>query len=65
MLENGVPAVHSPEEYIEASMDDENMKNIHLVDNPEMTLLEDNIKTDSRETDTRKKRFCKGKKKYV
>lgn len=59
MLENGAPAVHSPEEYIEA-MDDENMENVHLIENPETTLLEDNIKNE-----TRKKRLCKGKKKYV
>ncbi|XP_025266254.1 heat shock factor protein 1 isoform X2 [Camponotus floridanus] len=60
ILENGAPAVHSPEEYIEA-MDDENMGNVHLIENPETALLEDNIRTDSHET--RKKRLCKGKKK--
>lgn len=69
MLENGVPAIHSPEEYIESSLVDENMENIHLAENP-TTLLEDNIKiNETQETeeihDTRKKRLCKDKKKYV
>ncbi|XP_072757190.1 heat shock factor protein isoform X2 [Anoplolepis gracilipes] len=58
ILENGVPAVHSPEEYIEAVNDE----NIQLVENPE-TILEDDVEINSHETDTRKKRLCKGKKK--
>ncbi|KAL6440163.1 hypothetical protein ACFW04_003041 [Cataglyphis niger] len=62
MLENGVPTVYSPEEYIETSIDDENMEN-ELVENPEMTLLENDIEISSHENDTRKKRLCKGKKK--
>ncbi|XP_050445715.1 heat shock factor protein isoform X3 [Cataglyphis hispanica] len=62
MLENGAPAVYSPEEYIETSIDDENMEN-ELIENPETTLLENDIEISSHENDTRKKRLCKGKKK--
>lgn len=65
MLENETPVIHSPEEHSEASIDDENMKNVQ-VENPVQTaLLEDDIEVGSHETDTRKKRLCKGKKKYV
>ncbi|CAL1675925.1 unnamed protein product [Lasius platythorax] len=64
MLENETPVIHSPEEHSEASIDDENMKNVHLVENPVQTaLLEDDIEVGSHETDTKKKRLCKGKKK--
>ncbi|XP_070151833.1 heat shock factor protein isoform X3 [Polyergus mexicanus] len=63
ILENGTPTVHSPEEYIETSINDENMENVQLVENPEMTLLENDIEIRSHENDTRKKRLCKGKKK--
>lgn len=64
MLENGAPIIHSPGEHSEASIDDENMEHVHLVENPVQTiLLEDDIDVSSREPDTRRKRLCKGKKK--
>lgn len=65
MLEDGAPTVHSPKEYIETSINDENMENVQLIENPEMTLLQNDIEISSHENDTRKKRLCKGKKKYV
>ncbi|XP_029659709.1 heat shock factor protein isoform X4 [Formica exsecta] len=63
MLEDGAPTVHSPKEYIETSINDENMENVQLIENPEMTLLQNDIEISSHENDTRKKRLCKGKKK--
>jgi len=53
MLENETPTVQSPQEYIEASIDEENMETVQLVKNPIQNL----------KNEKKKKRVCKDKKK--
>ncbi|XP_029170843.1 heat shock factor protein 1-like isoform X2 [Nylanderia fulva] len=63
MLETAAPVIHSPGEHSEASIDDENMENVHSSENPVTILLENDTEVSSYEPDTKRKRLCKGKKK--
>ncbi|XP_050475980.1 heat shock factor protein-like isoform X1 [Bombus huntii] len=56
------PAIESPEHNNTSIMEDNNMETIHLVDDP-LHLPDDIELINSQETETKKKRGCKGKKK--
>ncbi|XP_012249942.1 heat shock factor protein isoform X2 [Bombus impatiens] len=56
------PAIESPEHNNTSIMEDNNMETIHLVDDP-LHLPDDIQLINSQETETKKKRGCKGKKK--
>ncbi|XP_068967810.1 heat shock factor protein-like isoform X2 [Bombus flavifrons] len=56
------PAIESPEHNNSSIMEDNNMETIHLVDDP-VHLPDDIQLINSQETETKKKRGCKGKKK--
>ncbi|XP_033316463.1 uncharacterized protein LOC117156065 isoform X2 [Bombus vancouverensis nearcticus] len=56
------PAIESPEHNNTSIMEDTNMETIHLVDDP-LHLPDDIELINSQETETKKKRGCKGKKK--
>jgi len=53
ILENETPTVQSPQEHIETPTDDENMETAYSIKNIVPKI------------ETKKKRVCKGKKKYV
>lgn len=57
------PTVESPQEHIEVSLDDDNIEPAHLIEDLSPSETNTQMDNSQNETDAKKKRSCKGKKK--